>query len=445
METYRGHVRSPQDAIILFEACRLGLLPRVQRRLSEKERQSIRSGSVFVWDEREAGMRRWTDGKSWSASRVAGSFLNYREMEGKRGGSQNYNSPVTGSGAKAHGGSPHDQDMEGGEGPADGYRYKADGLVKQSFSITTTQGQHLHLISYYSRSDPHAAILQQPSTDVHLRDIHPQKGMYPDASVHDGQNMPAVTRSPMVGSYQNSPTSTHSGYPSHQRHVPSFPPGYGWPPSPMSTPPAAGHYSHYPAHTPNGYSHSPGYFPGQQQQAYGRHPPPPGPTAFDRAPPSLSNSLPPPPPPPHPHAYATQAPPSQYPPHPLHRTQSAGQSQPPPYAYQSQPPPRTAERHGNSPPYSHQHAPEAQPAPPSNFPPPVAVVPPVNSQNAASTIPSIGSLINQSPPVSHAPPPYAGSAPPPRRSPPVASAGAEKGGFSDPGIKALRQLDRHFT
>src|SRR5271168_5467402 len=86
METYFGYVRTPLDAILLFEACRLGVLPRVQRRLSEKERMSIRSGSVFVWDEREAGMRRWTDGKAWSASRVSGSFLTYREMEGKRGG-----------------------------------------------------------------------------------------------------------------------------------------------------------------------------------------------------------------------------------------------------------------------------------------------------------------------------------------------------------------------
>ena len=53
MDTYYGHIRSPADAIKLFEACRLGLFPRVQRRLSEKERQSIKSGSVFVWDERE--------------------------------------------------------------------------------------------------------------------------------------------------------------------------------------------------------------------------------------------------------------------------------------------------------------------------------------------------------------------------------------------------------
>ncbi|KAF2772484.1 hypothetical protein EJ03DRAFT_256329, partial [Teratosphaeria nubilosa] len=136
METYRGHVRTPNDAIILFEACRVGLLPRVQRRLSEKERQSITSGSVFVWDEREAGMRRWTDGKSWSASRVSGSFLTYREMEGKRGGSSfDKNANRDGVQGSAEG------DSDGGP---DGYRYKPDGLMKQSFSITTNGGQHLH-------------------------------------------------------------------------------------------------------------------------------------------------------------------------------------------------------------------------------------------------------------------------------------------------------------
>ncbi|KAH8888653.1 hypothetical protein GQ53DRAFT_584779, partial [Thozetella sp. PMI_491] len=153
METYHGYVRTPADAIKLFEACRLGLLPRVQRRLSEKERQSIRSGSVFVWDEREAGMRRWTDGKSWSASRVSGSFLTYREMEGKR-----------------------DRD----DGEPDGYRYKIDGLMKQSFSITTSTGQHLHLISYYQRPMHGEPDLMQPTQDPSLRGVVPVKGMYPE-------------------------------------------------------------------------------------------------------------------------------------------------------------------------------------------------------------------------------------------------------------------------
>src|SRR5271154_1113030 len=132
METYYGHVRTPADAILLFEACRLGVLPRVQRRLSEKERASIRSGSVFVWDEREAGMRRWTDGKSWSASRVSGSFLTYREMEGKRSGGGRRGdetpSPEPDGSSDGRGDFPDDE--------VDGYRYKPDGLMKQSFSIT---------------------------------------------------------------------------------------------------------------------------------------------------------------------------------------------------------------------------------------------------------------------------------------------------------------------
>ena len=238
METYNGHVRSPADAIILFEACRLGLLPRVQRRLSEKERQSIKSGSVFVWDEREAGMRRWTDGKSWSASRVSGSFLTYREMEGKRGGN-GFAPPLVATRAgktpDSTRGSDSDIDLATDDGP-DGYRYKPDGLMKQSFSITTSSGNHLHLISYYARSHPAAQGLSQPTNDPNLRHIRPQKGMYPESTVHEQQNIPAVTRSPMVsGPLAQVPQM--AGYArSGSTHPLSYlQSGYGY----NSTPPAA--------------------------------------------------------------------------------------------------------------------------------------------------------------------------------------------------------------
>ncbi|KAK0721453.1 camp independent regulatory protein, partial [Apiosordaria backusii] len=191
METYYGMVKTPADAIKLFEACRMGILPRVQRRLSEKERQQIRSGSVYVWDEREAGMRRWTDGKSWSASRVSGSFLTYREMEGKRG--NGFGSSRRGAGRTPDSGRGSDEDQDDGEPDslAAGYRYKTDGLMKQSFSITTSNSQHLHLISYYTRN---SQTLQTPSTDPQLRHIIPQKGMYPESSLNDQS---ALTRSPM--------------------------------------------------------------------------------------------------------------------------------------------------------------------------------------------------------------------------------------------------------
>ncbi len=224
METYNGHVRTAQDAIILFEACRIGMLPRVQRRLSEKERQSIRSGSVFVWDEREAGMRRWTDGKSWSASRVSGSFLTYREMEGKRGGGGFAPPTKTPESGRNSG-----DDGDGEEGP-DGYRYKPDGLMKQSFSITTSTNQHLHLISYYSRSHPNTPGLQQPSTDPNLRTVRPAKGHYPESTVNNQENVPLVTRSPMAGaSPYTMPPQLPPGYP---RAGAAHPHGYAYAPHP---------------------------------------------------------------------------------------------------------------------------------------------------------------------------------------------------------------------
>ncbi|CAH1757368.1 9983_t:CDS:2 [Entrophospora sp. SA101] len=192
METYFGYVKSPQDAILLFEACRVGFLSRIQRRLSDKERSSIRSGSVFVWDEREAGMRRWTDGKSWSASRVSGSFLTYRELESKRKSSSRGNN------------NPHDlssEDTDSSESyhssstakkviSTEQCRYKHGGLVKQSFSITTTTHQKLHLICYYTKADVIQEKLPIPIHDEKLKSIVIPKGMYPETTnILDSNNL----------------------------------------------------------------------------------------------------------------------------------------------------------------------------------------------------------------------------------------------------------------
>lgn len=296
METYNGHVRTPADAIILFEACRLGLLPRVQRRLSEKERQSIKSGSVFVWDEREAGMRRWTDGKSWSASRVSGSFLTYREMEGKRGGS-GFAAPLAASRAgktpESARGSDSDLELGGGEEGPDGYRYKPDGLMKQSFSITTSSGNHLHLISYYSRSHPNAHGLNNPSSDPNLRHIRPQKGMYPESTVHEQPHIPAVTRAPMV----SAPYTTVPHMAGYARSGPPPPainysqPGYGW--TSQAPPHVYGGYQYNANGAPpptNG--HSPLAY---SQSVHHPNPPPQGPSAYDRSPVPPNDTLPPPP------------------------------------------------------------------------------------------------------------------------------------------------------
>lgn len=161
METFIGYIKTPKDALIIFEACRNGLLSRVQRRLTQKERINIHSGSVFVWDEREAGMRRWTDGRTWSPSRVLGSFLTYKELDTHR-------RPRRVAGSKQT-----------------GFSFKCNGLIKQSFSICTVSNQKIHLINYYNKSDLLSGKLKRPCHNAALNIIEIPKGLYPELNPLD--------------------------------------------------------------------------------------------------------------------------------------------------------------------------------------------------------------------------------------------------------------------
>ena len=195
METYVGYIKTPQDALIVFEACRRGQLDRVQRRLSTKERIHIRSGSVFAWDEREAGMRRWTDGRTWSPSRVLGSFLTYRELDTKRRprrSSTTSTSSVT--------------SLPAGSKAAAACSYKQDGLIKQSFSICTAANQKLHLISYYTKTDVLTGRLKQPSADPMLSQIVVPKGLYPELNPLDTSGGHSATIHNMRQASMSSPS-----------------------------------------------------------------------------------------------------------------------------------------------------------------------------------------------------------------------------------------------
>ena len=73
---FRGYCENTHDALILFEAAKRGIIPRVTRRLTDREKASmIKSGAVFVFDEHESNIKRWTDGMSWSPSRIYGNYL----------------------------------------------------------------------------------------------------------------------------------------------------------------------------------------------------------------------------------------------------------------------------------------------------------------------------------------------------------------------------------
>lgn len=79
--TFRGFIDTTHDALVLLEACNQQQCDRVIRRLQEKERGQIASGSVYVFDEEESRIKRWTDGRMWSPSRILGNFLVYRELD----------------------------------------------------------------------------------------------------------------------------------------------------------------------------------------------------------------------------------------------------------------------------------------------------------------------------------------------------------------------------
>ena len=80
MVTYRGMLKTKNDALLLIQATNMGVLQRLKSRLSEYEKSAISSGDVFVLSEQESNVKRWTDGFNWSASRMQGDFLIYKRI-----------------------------------------------------------------------------------------------------------------------------------------------------------------------------------------------------------------------------------------------------------------------------------------------------------------------------------------------------------------------------
>ncbi|KAJ7887366.1 Gti1/Pac2 family-domain-containing protein [Mycena leptocephala] len=156
---WSGWIETTGDALLILEAARRGLIPRVTRRLAESERTMISSGSVFVFDEDESGIKRWTDGFFWSPSRILGNFLLYRETDKKGAGHGRRRSRGAGAGTELE---DEGEDTGGGTGGGKGeslsrpraetkhnvdrhrertlmgsltnnYKFKADGLMKKLF------------------------------------------------------------------------------------------------------------------------------------------------------------------------------------------------------------------------------------------------------------------------------------------------------------------------
>lgn len=185
---FTGFIETTYDALLVFEAGRRGLIPRVTRRLTEDERSMVKSGAVFIFDESESGIKRWTDGLIWSPSRILGNFLVYRETDKRNAGGQDPQSATMPPPLSSDLSVPRPDQSPFGTGAlqrprsqSDGgnmdrnrerqlvgsltssYRFREGGLIKKTISVFVN-GYAQHLVSYYTLEDALHHKLRTPST-----------------------------------------------------------------------------------------------------------------------------------------------------------------------------------------------------------------------------------------------------------------------------------------
>ncbi|KAG2214356.1 hypothetical protein INT47_000912, partial [Mucor saturninus] len=166
-KTFHGFIENTTDTLLIIEACRNKILPTINRRLIERERSLIKSGTIIVFDETESGIKRWTDGFLWSPSRILGNFLVYRELanrETRSSEGEGYNlyngGNSNGDPALLH---QRERALVGSLTTANtSYNFKQDGLIKKTIRIMVN-GNYLHIVSYYSKNDVLENQLPTPS------------------------------------------------------------------------------------------------------------------------------------------------------------------------------------------------------------------------------------------------------------------------------------------
>ncbi|RTE70379.1 hypothetical protein BHE90_015227 [Fusarium euwallaceae] len=178
--TFDGYIRTTYDALIVFEACLSGQLRRAPRRPKDDERQElIQSGKVFIYKE-QSSFKRWTDGVTWSPSRILDNFLVYRELNRSLGtGSKRKTikkGKRMGTGAISKPQSPlntNNEDRQLIGSLVDSYDFKQDGLVKKTIKIIF-QEEAYHLVCYYKCDDIKTGLHITPSQHPMLQSIIPR-------------------------------------------------------------------------------------------------------------------------------------------------------------------------------------------------------------------------------------------------------------------------------
>lgn len=309
--TYFGFIESTYDALVLFEACLSGIMTHVPRRPHDREREHIiKSGNIFIYEENSSGIKRWTDGISWSPSRILGNFLIYRQLaqpfgpgekkkankkpKGPTGVQKNGQSSQGSRGRNSVGHASSSQASSSRSSLSsrmtpeieraligslvDSYDFLPDGLVKKTISVCLNGITH-HLVSYYKMDDAISRKFNVPSRDPKLAGINPRphlinkqnfRGPVEESDplerlVYDGsrysltnqsfvqQPVPYMTPPEEQSAYQQ-PTRAYNG-----DYLASAPVPYDQPSSSFSATPTAFQAQYAPA---------PGIYPAPQQTEY---------------------------------------------------------------------------------------------------------------------------------------------------------------------------------
>ncbi|KAI8637518.1 Gti1/Pac2 family-domain-containing protein [Parasitella parasitica] len=193
-KTFHGFIENTTDALLIIEACRAGILPTINRRLIERERHSIKSGTIIVFDETESGIKRWTDGFLWSPSRILGSFLVYRELENRehRKINNDYNYSAIKKGSSNITNETNISLMQQRERALVSslttsnttYNFKRNGLIKKTIRIMVNNNI-LHIVNYYSKPDALNNLLVTPSASTELACLQISADLMPHLQGHN--------------------------------------------------------------------------------------------------------------------------------------------------------------------------------------------------------------------------------------------------------------------
>ncbi|KAI5806941.1 Gti1/Pac2 family-domain-containing protein [Geopyxis carbonaria] len=245
--TMQGIVLSSRDALLLFSECIQGHIPMITRRPHDKERAtSIVSGNIFIYCENNSSIKRWTDGVTWSPSRIMGNFLIYRELNkgfppGEKKRAAKKRRPE--DGADANTAPLPDLNMTKEQERSligsllDSYDFKLEGLVKKTISVKHG-GNTFHLVSYYTPRHAATGFLTTPSNMPQFKDLDilpelltNQNFRIPvnqDGTDTTGTPPPQLSQSPVLSTsqpmYSSSPEDDESerhsrhGHPGYMQH-----------------------------------------------------------------------------------------------------------------------------------------------------------------------------------------------------------------------------------